>query len=93
MNKYYYYYILIFIIILIFSKTQLKQSEIKLIFKGKGHQQIVYNSFQYSPSEVIVNGELKQSCKKTCDLEKDDNNEVIIKFNTQINTCANMFRD
>ena len=54
MGKYYSYYILILIIIIIFSKIQLKQSEIKLIFKGKGHQQILNNSFSYVPSESLM---------------------------------------
>ena len=90
------YYISIFIFISLFSKTQLnllKQSEIKLILKGRGDKQVLYSSFQYEPSEVIVNGNLKESCKKSCYLENENKNEVIIKFQTQINTCENMFRD
>ena len=70
-----------------------QQSEIKLVFKGKGEQQILNNTFLFDPSEVLVNGNLKESCKKSCYLENDDKNEVIIKFQTQINTCENMFRE
>ena len=96
MNKSYSYYILIFIIIPLFSKTQLNllnQSEIKLVFKGKGEQQILHSSFQYSPSEVKINGNLKETCKKSCYLENENKNEVIINFQIQINTYANMFKD
>ena len=81
MNKSYLYYLLIFIIIELFP-ISLLNSEIKLVFKERGDQQILYNSFPYEPSEIIVNGKLKESCKKTCVLE-NDKNEVIIKFQTQ----------
>ena len=90
MSKSYSYYLLIFIIIELFPETLLN-SEIKLVFKGRGDKQILHSSFQYEPSEVIVNGNLKASCKKTCYLENDDKNEVILKFQTQINSCVNMF--
>ena len=96
MNKTYSYYILIFIIIIQFSKaklTILKLNEIKLVIKGTGTQQILYNSFPYDPSEVIVNGTLRESCRKSCYLEDEDNNEVIIRFSSQINTCENMFQE
>ena len=88
------YYILIFIVIILLSNiqlTSLKPSEIQLIFKGKGEQEILNSLFPYEPSEVIVNGYLKESCKKYCYLELENNNEVIIKFMTQIKTCENMF--
>ena len=88
------YYILIFIVIILLSNiqlTSLKPSEIKLVFKGKGEQEILNSLFPYEPSEVIVNGYLKESCKKYYYLELENNNEVIIKFMTQIKTCENMF--
>ena len=88
MNKEYSHYILTFIIISHFLNaklTLLKLSEIKLIIKGSGTQQILDNSFPYDPSEVIVNGNLRESCRKTCYLENEDNNEVVIKFESQIN--------
>ena len=94
MNKTYSYYVLIFTIIIQFSKanlTLLKLSEIKLVIKGTGTQQILYNSFRYDPSEVIVNGNLKSTCRKSCYLGNEDKNEVIIRFSSQINTCEYMF--
>ena len=94
MNKANSYYVLTFIIIIQFSKaklTLLKLSEIKLVIKGRGTQQILYNSFSYDPSEVIVNGNLKSTCRKSCDLENEDKNDVIIKFYSKINTCEYMF--
>ena len=96
MNKTYTYYVLIFIIIIHFSRaklTLLKLNEIKLVIKGTGTQQILYNLFPYDPSEVIVNGTLRESCRKSCYLEDEDNNEVIIRFSSQINTCENMFQE
>ena len=96
MNKTYTYYVLIFIIIIHFSRaklTLLKLNEIKLVIKGTGTQQILYNLFPYDPSEVIVNGTLRESCRKSCYLENEDKNEVIITFNSQINTCEYMFHD
>ena len=39
-------------------------SQINLIIKGIGNQNILNNSFQYEPSEVIINGYKNDSCKK-----------------------------
>ena len=57
-------------------------SEVNLIIKGKGNQQLLSDKFKYYPSEVIVNGKSKQ-CKKTCHLDEEINN-VILKFNETI---------
>ena len=66
-------------------------SEVHLVIKGKGSQPILYNYFYTDPSEVIVNGNSKgNSCKKSCDLDEDINN-VILKFNEQLNSCFNKF--
>ena len=66
-------------------------SEVHLVIKGKGSQPILYNYFYTDPSEVIVNGNSKgNSCKKSCDLDEDINN-VILKFNEQLNSCFTMF--
>ena len=63
-------------------------SEIHLVVKGKGNQQILYSEFNTGPSEVIVNGISKcnNSCTKFFDLDEDINN-VIIKFEKKINSC------
>ena len=66
-------------------------SEIHLVIKGKGTQNILDDTFITSPSEVIVNGISKGNlCQKTCDLDEDINN-VIIKFDKQIKSCSMMF--
>ena len=51
-------------------------SEIHLITQGKGTQNILNNAFEFDPSEVIVNGYLNNSCKKTCYL-------IILLLNSQ----------
>ena len=66
-------------------------SEIHLVIKGNGTQNILYNNFNTNPSEVIVNGISKgNTCQKTCDLDEDINN-VTIKFEEQIISCYHMF--
>jgi len=66
-------------------------SEIHLVIKGNGTQNILSNYFYIIPSEVIVNGISKgNTCKKTCDLDEDINN-VTIKFDKKIESCYLMF--
>ena len=90
MSSYYIYFIIINIFLLPKSSIIRSQlSEIKLVINGIGTQQLLNNSFQFNPSEVIVNGKLK-SCLKTCYLDNDIN-YVTIKFNSEINSCVEMF--
>ena len=91
-NSYSYSTLIFIIIIHLLQLNLLNQSEIKLVIKGKGTQHILYDSFPYEPSEIIVNGISKASCKKSCYLENEDKNDIIIKFALQINTCENMFK-
>ena len=44
------------------------------------------------PSEVLVNGVKDDTCSKTCDLQGDKNN-ITLKFNYEINSCFQMFRN
>ena len=68
-------------------------SEIRLIIQGYGNQSLINKEFNIEPYEVIVNGASKgNSCKKICKLENILNN-VTLKFNQSINSCANMFKD
>ena len=48
------------------------------------------NSFYLDPSEVIVNGESKPNCKKSC-LFVGGLNNVTIKFDNKIESCKGMF--
>ena len=68
----------------------ISKSEINLVIKGKGTQYLLSSNFYKDPSEVLVNGELDTSCKKTCNLNGDINNITLI-FNENLNSCANMF--
>ena len=91
-SKLHYDIFLIIISILILYKTRIVKSElseIKLVINGIGNHKILNNSFQISPSEVIVISQLKKFCYKTCYLENYINN-VIIRFNTDITSCVNM---
>ena len=69
-------------------------SEIELTIKGTGIQQILYTSYN-KPSEIIVNGingnPQNNSNEFRANLTKNDNNVVIIRFNTPIINCNNMF--
>ena len=68
-------------------------SEIRLIVQGNGSQSLINKEFNIEPYEVIVNGIYQgHSCQKICELEKTLNN-VSLKFNQSINSCANMFKD
>ena len=64
-------------------------SIIHLIIKGKGTQQILDKDF-IAPSEVLVNGKKKDSCKQTCYLEENVSN-ITLKFNNQISSFYTMF--
>ena len=79
------------IYILLISQFKLLQNqEVKLIIQGEGQLNILNNLFYLDPSEVIVNGISKPSCNKSCEFNKGLNN-VTIKFNEPIESCANMF--
>ena len=67
-------------------------SEIYLVIKGNGTQKLLNNSFKFEPSEVLVNGNKDDSCRKTCDLTGDKNNITLI-HEDQITYCTNMFRE
>ena len=65
-------------------------SEIYLVVEGKGTPQLFNDAFNYEPAEFVVNGIFKPSCKKTCYFNNEKNN-VIIKFDIQIESCKSMF--
>ena len=68
----------------------IRNSEIKLRIQGGGEINLLNRSFFFDPSDVIVNGESKPLCRKTC-LFNNDINNATIKFDDQINICENMF--
>ena len=68
-------------------------SEIRLIIDGGGGKQnILNNGFDNNPSEVWVNDSLYTFCNKTCDLPTGLS-EVILKFDNQLESCFEMFKD
>ena len=67
------------------------QSEINLVIEGPGNLNILNDSFYLNPSEVIINGDLKPSCNKSCLLDNILNN-VTIKFDKQLESLENMFK-
>ena len=66
-------------------------SEVHLVIRGNGTQNILFNEFRYEPDEVLVNGISKgNTCKKTCELEKEENNITLI-FSETLYSSENMF--
>ena len=65
---------------------------ILLVIKGIGEKNFLNEEFYLNPDKVIVNGNIKENCHKSCNFEEDLNN-VTIRFNEQINSCENMFKD
>jgi len=82
-------YFLLFVFITLFFSSN-EQLEIKIVIKGKENQNYINSDFYLDPSEVIVNGVTKPSCKKSCSVE-EDLNYVTIKFNRLLTSCKSMF--
>ena len=90
-------YLYIFIFITIISKEIKRNlinnmSEIYLIIQGNGTQNFLSPNFTKEPSEVLVNGIIKENCFKTCDLNRDEN-IIILRFEEEIETCEYMFQE
>ena len=86
MKKYLFNILLLYLFIYSYE-----QNEINLIVLGSGTKNILNNAFYLDPSEVIVNDISKPSCKKSCYLDRDNQNYIIINFSQSINNCQNMF--
>ena len=70
-----------------------KYSEVNLVIKGTGFQNILGDGFNKYPTDVLVNGiSQKDTCQKTCELSNDYNNITII-FNEDIDSCEFMFKN
>ena len=65
-------------------------SEIHLVIAGQGNINILSDSYIFEPSEVKINGEQNNLCKKTCNFTEETSN-VTLYFNDIITTCENMF--
>ena len=67
-------------------------SKIKLKIEGNASSQLIKPDFGQEPSKVSVNGQEKDGCKKTCALEANKNNSVILEFDSPLNTWNYMFQ-
>ena len=80
-----------FLIILMLFHFTSEQYEISLVINGPGVHNFINEAFNLNPSEVIVNGDRRFSCHKSCDFP-DGLNNVTIKYSEKINSCENMFK-
>ena len=65
-------------------------SEIRLIIIGAGNRSILNDSFYLEPSKVIVNGIIRNGCKKFCQMKQEEN-YVSFFFNSTVESCQSMF--
>ena len=63
---------------------------INLVILGSGNQRILNNLYYLEPSEVIVNGVTRASCKKSCEMNYEENN-VTLYFNKPVNSTQFIF--
>ena len=85
--KYKFFLILHFLMVLPLSN---ENSEIIIWHQGTGYIYFIYENFYRDPSEIKVNGAIRDSCKKQCDFE-GNSNKVEIKFEEQLISTENMF--
>ena len=87
-------YISISIFILVLSSDNFTEykSEINLVIQGPGNLSILSDSFYLNPSNIIINGNLNLLCNKICYFDNILNN-VTIKFDKQLESLENMFKD
>ena len=79
------------IISFLFLFNLISDSEIHLIIEGNGAQNLINGGIDFEPSAVLVNGALKVSCNKTCELEGNKNN-ITLRFSSEINKFTNLFK-
>ena len=88
--KFFYIFSTLFISMHDLRNMNIYLSEIKLVIKGPGESFFINNNFNPSPSEVIINVDIKYSGIKSYDFT-EDLNYVVIKFDEQITSCERMF--
>ena len=87
------YNILLLNIFILVSALQIsRNSEIHLIVKAKGNQQLLNKSFNYKPFEVIVNGFKNETCQRECYLEEEENH-ITLRYDSPIPSCNSMFSE
>ena len=82
----------LFLILLLYSFSQnlAYNSEITIIIKSKGFQNVLYNQYIYLPNETIINGIKQQSNKYNYNLSVEYSN-ITMKWYYQIKDCSYMF--
>ena len=106
-TEYYLYKQIIFILFFFFfqnciSLSQSKKtdvnifnyySEISLVIRGSGNQNLTSDEFIYEPSDIILNNKsIKNKCKRECELNEEENYITLI-FNQSLDTFENMFKN
>ena len=66
-------------------------SEVHLVIRGKGYQDVLSTEFNYQPSTVLVNRISKTLINKSCELDNEGENNVVLIFRSQIRSCRRMF--
>ena len=70
---------------------QTAYSEITLRISGKGTQQILYDTFKPIPYYLEVNSVQTTFNYTINNLKYDKNNKIVMRFNSNITSCENMF--
>ena len=65
-------------------------SEIHLVIRGNGTQNLLSDKSYIIPSKVHVNGVIDSSCNKTCYL-KENKNSITLIFENKIKSCEDLF--
>ena len=74
------------------NKNIISLSEIIITIKGSGNQQIIYNSFSYTPNLIYINGEAQDSGGKTVNNLSKEINLIKVAWNQPLQTCNSMFK-
>ena len=95
MEKKHFFTFLIFLLNIALIKSSFRNlynhySEIHLVIRGNGTQNLLSDKSNIIPSKVYVNGVIDSSCNKTCYLE-GNKNSIILIFEEKINSCEAMF--
>ena len=96
-------YVLLNIIFIISSTSQSDKmirknnylSEIHLVIKGSGTQNILSDEFNFKISdisEILINNQHYSSISNTINVLENEENSITIRFNKEIDSCENMFK-
>ena len=78
-------------LLLINSISNESYSEIHLIIRGSGNQEVIFNGFSQMPSKIYINGEEETTITKIYGLQGETSN-ITLRFDNQLESCENMFK-